>query len=103
MVIIYKLSPLTFWLGRVLIRVPFIGLANIVAGKKVAREFIQERANPENIAAEIIRILDDRVYNSRLCEAIAEVPKRLGQGGCSERVAQMASTMTREFLQKRLS
>lgn len=89
MVIVYKLSPLTYWLGRLLIRVPFIGLANIVAGKKVAREFIQEMANPENIASEIFRILDDSDYNHRVREAMSEVKEKLGEGGCSERVARM--------------
>ena len=103
MVIIYKLSPLTYWLGRLLIRVPFIGLANIVAGKKVAREFIQEMANPENIAFEIFRLLEDQAYNKKIREAMSEVKEKLGQGGCSERVAQMASTMTRAFIQKRRS
>jgi len=89
MVIIYKLSPLTYWLGRLLIRVPFIGLANIVAGKKVAREFIQEMASPGNIASEILRMLNDRAYNRRIREAMGEVRENLGEGGCSERVAGM--------------
>ncbi|MBN2429334.1 MAG: lipid-A-disaccharide synthase [Deltaproteobacteria bacterium] len=95
MAIIYKLSPLTYWLGRLLIRVPFIGLANIVAGKRVAREFIQEMANPANISSEILRILDDREYNQKIREAIDDVKEKLGQGGCSERVAQIASAMTK--------
>ncbi len=101
MVIIYKLSPLTYWLGRLLIRVPFIGLANIVAGKRVAREFIQEMANPENISSEVIRIIEDRVYNNSVCELMSVVGEKLGQGGCSERVARMASEMATNFAKMR--
>lgn len=100
MVIIYKLSPLTYWLGRLLVRVPFIGLVNIVAEKKVAREFIQEMANAENIASEIIRILDDWVYNSRLREGLNHVGRKLGQGGCSERVARLAVNMAGDVPKK---
>lgn len=95
MVIIYKLSPLTYRLGRILIRVPFIGLANIVAGKRVAREFIQDMANPENIAPEILRILDDPGYNKKLRSAMDDVKEKLGPGGCSERVAKMAFDMSK--------
>lgn len=101
MAIIYKLSPLTYWLGRLLVRVPFIGLANIVAGKKVVREFIQEMANPENIASEIMRLLDDRAYNQRVRAAMSDVKEKLGAGGCSERVARMASKMAADSAKKR--
>jgi lipid-A-disaccharide synthase len=94
MVIVYKLSPLTYWLGRLLIRVPFIGLANIVAGKQIAREFIQDMANPGNIASEILRILEEPKYNQEIRQAMGEIREKLGPGGCSERVARLASAMT---------
>jgi lipid-A-disaccharide synthase len=53
MVIIYKLSPLTFQLAKRLVKVDNIGLCNIVAGKTVVQELIQDDANPEKISAEI--------------------------------------------------
>ncbi|WP_419610919.1 lipid-A-disaccharide synthase, partial [Thiolapillus sp.] len=46
MVIVYKLSPLTYWLGRWLVKSPFIGLPNIVADKAIVRELIQQQASP---------------------------------------------------------
>lgn len=95
MVIIYKLSPLTYLLGRLLVKVPFIGLANIVAGKRVARELIQQDASAENIAAEILPMLDDEDYARQLRKGLLEVREKLGEGGCSRKVAQLASEMSR--------
>ncbi|NLV23552.1 MAG: lipid-A-disaccharide synthase [Deltaproteobacteria bacterium] len=96
MVIIYKLSPLTYLLGRLLVKVPFIGLANIVAGKRVARELIQQDASAENIAAEILPMLDDEDYARQLRKGLLEVREKLGEGGCSRKVAQLASEMSRD-------
>ncbi|WP_225911701.1 lipid-A-disaccharide synthase [Desulfuromonas versatilis] len=95
MAIIYKMAPLTFAIGKRLIKVPFIGLANIVAGRGVVREFIQDAASPEAISEEILRILDDPQYNARMREGLATVKDRMGEGGCSLRVARMASDLSR--------
>ena len=95
MVIIYKLSPLTYLLGRLLVRVPFIGLANIVAGERVARELIQGQASPENISAEILRMLNEPDYSKQLRQGLLRVRDKLGEGGCSVKVAQLASEMSR--------
>ena len=59
MIIIYKVSPLTYLVGRIMIRVPWIGLANIVAGRQVVPELIQHDASPQRIAAEACAILSD--------------------------------------------
>ncbi|MBN1142233.1 MAG: lipid-A-disaccharide synthase [Deltaproteobacteria bacterium] len=94
MVILYKLSPLTYWLGRLLVRVPFIGLANIVAGKGVVKELIQDQASPENIAAEILRFLNDTDYAEGVRKELMAVRNQMGEGGCSLKVARMASEMS---------
>jgi lipid-A-disaccharide synthase len=60
MAILYKMAPLTYAIGRHLVKVPHVGLANIVAGQGVVREFIQEQATPEALAEEIVRILEDK-------------------------------------------
>ena len=96
LVIFYKMNRLTYLIARMLIRVPFIGLANIVAGEQVAREFIQDDANPQNLADELCRILDDAEYRESLQHGLKIVRKNLGESGCSERVAIMVQEMCQE-------
>ncbi len=64
MVIIYRVSRLSYWIGRALIRVDHIGLVNLVAGKRIVPELIQKDANPRRIAEEALRILRDPVLQS---------------------------------------
>lgn len=89
LVIIYKLSPLTYQLAIRLVKVDHIGLCNIVAGETVARELIQDDASPERIAAEIGRILSDGAYAASLTMKLAEVGKHLGGGGADRRMAEL--------------
>jgi lipid-A-disaccharide synthase len=93
MVICYKLSPLTYWLGRLLVKTKFIGLPNIVAGKSIVREFIQHEATAENLAAEVTRMLTDEDYCTTMRENLADVKQRLGQGGGSKNMALLALEM----------
>jgi len=95
MVIIYKVSPLTYSIARRLIKVPYIGLVNIVAEAGVVKEFIQDQATPEMIAEEILRILDDRDYREKIQQGLSDVRIKMGEPGCSLRVAKMASEMSR--------
>jgi len=90
MVIIYKLSPVTYQLAKRLVKVPNIGLCNIVAGETAVRELIQDEANPETIAAEIGAILGDADYNSTIRQKLATVRAKLGHGGASRNVAELA-------------
>lgn len=93
MAIIYKVTPITYQLGRWLINIPFIGLPNILAGKSIVREFIQKEANGEAIAREITRILQDRDYAEVMRQDLREVSTRLGEGGGSARLARLAADM----------
>lgn len=93
MVIVYRLAALSYWIGRLLIKVPFIGLPNILRGKGIVREFIQDEATPENIAAEIRKILDDSVYRNRMREELAAVRETLGHLEGSVELARLASKM----------
>lgn len=90
MVIIYKLAPLTYQLAKRLVKVPNIGLCNIIAGETVVSELIQDQANPAAIAAEIGRLLADPVAHAAIVHKLGEVRARLGQGGASARVAGLA-------------
>ena len=90
MVIIYKLSPLTYQIAKRLIKVPNIGLCNIVAGETMVRELIQDEANPEMISAEIAALLTDQTYHASIVAKLAHVRSKLGSGGASARVAALA-------------
>jgi len=57
--IVYRVASLTWWVGRAVVRVPFLGMINLLAGKEIAREFLQANAQPVALAAEVKRLLDD--------------------------------------------
>jgi lipid-A-disaccharide synthase len=93
MVIIYKLAPFTYQLAKHLVKVPNIGLCNIVAGETVVQELIQDQANPENIAGEIGSLLADPVYHAGIVTKLGGVRAKLSHGGASRRVAALALDM----------
>jgi lipid-A-disaccharide synthase len=93
MVIAYKLSGLTYVLGRLLVKTPFIGLPNIVAGKLIVRELIQHDASGKGLAAEILNILRDASYASNMRAELQTVKERLGAGGGSKNMAALALEM----------
>ena len=93
MVIAYQVSPLSYWVGRAMIRVTWIGLVNIVAGRSLVPELIQKEARGERIAEETMRILEDEPYRRGMIEGLAEVKQNLGSPGAAERVARMAMEM----------
>ncbi len=57
--LVYKVSPLTYLAGRAVIKVPHLGMANLLAGKEIVQEFIQQNATPANLATESLRLLED--------------------------------------------
>jgi lipid-A-disaccharide synthase len=90
MVIAYKLSPLTYWLGRLLVKTPFIGLPNIMLGKTAVKELIQHQANAENLVTEISKILKDQAYADQMRQDLHHVKELLGEGGGSKNMALLA-------------
>jgi lipid-A-disaccharide synthase len=93
MVIIYKVSPVSFWLGRVLVRVPHIGLVNLVAGEQLVPELVQHEACAENIASALEHLLNDTGRLNHLKQQLFALRNVLGEGGASERVADLALEM----------
>jgi lipid-A-disaccharide synthase len=96
MVIAYRVSRLSYWVGRAMIRVKWIGLVNLVAERRLVPELIQNEATGEKMAAEALRILEDESYRKAMIQGLAEVRQRLGSPGASERVAQMALEMLKK-------
>ena len=93
MAIVYRLAPVSYWLGRLLVKVPFIGLPNILAGKSVVREFIQHEATPTNIAGEIARILREPEYAQKQHHALLAIRDKLGERNGSVELARLAAQM----------
>ena len=93
MIIMYRIALLTYLVGRLMIRVPTIGLANIVAGRKIVPELIQEDASPQKIFQEVVLLLKDPQRMTAMEQELARVGELLGSAGASERVAAMAYDM----------
>ena len=85
--LLYKTGWATYLLGRCLIRVPFLGLVNLLAKKEVVPEFIQHDAHPETIAHEAKVLLENSEPNQRMKEEFLEVRKILGSAGASKKAA----------------
>jgi lipid-A-disaccharide synthase len=90
MVIAYKASPLTAAIGKRVVRVDHMGLANIIAGKTVVPELFQDDATAEKLAAEVKAILSDRGRYDAIRRDLAGVREKLGEPGASRRAAQIA-------------
>jgi lipid-A-disaccharide synthase len=93
MVIIYRVSPLTYAIGIRLIKVDHFGICNIVAGERAVRELLQHEAEPVHIADEIEHILTDPIYEAAIRSKLVMVREKLGSGGGSKRVARLALEM----------
>jgi lipid-A-disaccharide synthase len=93
MIIVYRLSWLTYWIARLLVRVEHIGMANLIAGERVAPELIQGDLTPERIVQESRRILDDPEVRSLMVEKLTKVKAKLGSPGAAGRVADLALQM----------
>jgi lipid-A-disaccharide synthase len=89
MAIIYKTSWLTYTLAKWLITIPNIGLANIVAGRTVVPELIQEKATGENLALEMEKLVSDHKLSHRIQKEFAKFPTLLGESGASQRAAKI--------------
>jgi lipid-A-disaccharide synthase len=93
MVIVYKVSPLTYFVGKRLIQVDHVGLCNIVAGERVVPELIQHDAEPGRIAAELERFLFDPVAADAVRSKLTLIRAKLGTTGCAGRVAALAADL----------
>jgi lipid-A-disaccharide synthase len=87
MVVVYKTSRTSFAVGKILVRVPWISLANIVAGEEVVPELLQDEVNADRLESEGAALLESPERLRRMREGLARVSSRLGPPGGSERAA----------------
>ena len=88
MVIVYRVSPWTYRLGRHLLNVSTFGMVNLIAGNKIVPELIQDAFTPEAVAVEAVSMLTDPGRAARIREGLRDVRERLGGGGASRRAAE---------------
>ena len=93
MIIIYKISSLTYFIGKFIVHVKNIGLANIIAGKTIVPELIQEDARGNRIAAEALDILTDAERKQEMIKELAAIRNKLGNPGAARKTAQLAYDM----------
>ena len=97
MVVVYRMSPLSYRLARRLVRLDTIGMVNLIAGEKIVPEFIQDAFTPEAVASEAISMLTDRERAARIREGLATVRARLGGPGASRRAAESILQFVRRY------
>lgn len=89
MVIAYKLSWIVYFLGRLLVKTPFIGLPNIIAGKMIVKEYIQHQVTAPAVSAELLKILTDKKYSQQIHAELRKVKEQLGEGNGSIKTAEL--------------
>lgn len=93
LIILYKTSFLTYLLARSLVKIPYIGMVNILAEEKIVPEYIQFQVKPRKIALQMEKILQDRDEYERIKMKLNEVKKRLGEKGAYRRGAEIVNRM----------
>lgn len=88
-VLVYKLAPFTWFLANLLVHVKYAGLPNLLLGREVTPELLQDRAQAENIVSILLPWLQDEKARQKNIEEIREVRKALGSGGAVHRVAEL--------------
>jgi lipid-A-disaccharide synthase len=87
--VVYKTSQLTYYIVKMLIKVPHISLVNLIAGKEVIRELIQQKANAQEIGKELKALLFDSDYRSGILNHYENIYKLLDSGSASENTARL--------------
>ena len=100
-VVVYRLSPLTWILGRRLVRLDTFAMANLIAGKKIVMELIQKDFTAENVVRELNAIIPDGPVRQQMQAALKMVQERLHDGKDAEPPALRASREILGFLNKR--
>ena len=95
MVVVYRLSRLTYWMGRRFVRIDAFGMVNLITGRKVVPELLQEEFTPEAVASEALRFLEDEGYAASTRADLRAVREALGGPGASGRVADQVLEVAR--------
>ena len=86
-ILVYKTSAFTYWFARSVVKIAYIGLVNIIAGRTVCPEILQYEATPDRLASETAKLMADTLDRRAMLEGYAEVRQLLGEKKASENVA----------------
>lgn len=86
-VLVYKVAWPTYFAGRLLVKVKYLGMPNVLADKEVVPEFIQHRAQPHHLAQPVLRLLDDPNARQQMIWEFDKIAAMLGESGASDRAA----------------
>ncbi|KJR98080.1 MAG: lipid-A-disaccharide synthase [Desulfobulbaceae bacterium BRH_c16a] len=95
MVVCYKLAPLTYRLGKMLVKLDHFSLPNLIAGYEAVPEFLQAEVTPGNIAEELLTYLSSPLKLEKMKNALREVKEKLGDAGASDKAAAVALQLLR--------
>lgn len=98
MIVAYRLAPLTYRLGRLLIKLDFFSLVNLIAGYKAVPELLQDEVTPKHIAEELLAILTNPEKKQKMKQSLKEVRDKLGESGASKKAAAVALEMLAPIL-----
>ena len=90
--ILYKSSPVSFWIAKRVVKIPNIGLPNIVAGRQIEPELLQDDCTPDKIASTALELLEPERF-AQLQRDLMEVKDKLGEPGAVKRVAELVLRM----------
>jgi lipid-A-disaccharide synthase len=93
MIVVYRVSWVTYWLARLLVNVKYIGIANIIAGKAIVPELVQSQLSAERLVRESQAILNDHDARQRMIANLSKLRGQLGSPGAANRVAELAASM----------
>jgi lipid-A-disaccharide synthase len=93
MIVVYRLAPVTAAIARWLVRTPMFAMVNLIAGKCVVPELVQNDFTPERVASEVTRLLDSEEARSEMRQGLASVREKLGPPGAIERAADIIAGM----------
>lgn len=85
--LVYRVAPLTYFLAKLLVKIEFIGLVNIIAGERVVEELVQADASPERVAEQLKRLIESPELTSKMQTRLAGVAAMLGEPGVEKRAA----------------
>ena len=101
MIVVYRGSYISFLIAKTLVKIPYISLPNLIAGKKIVPELIQNDFTVENLVENALKILEDSGYRKRMKEGLRKVKESLGMNA-SKKAAQIAYQMIRCSFKKKI-
>ena len=93
MVITYKMARSSYWIGKRLVKSPYVGLPNILAGRLVVPEILQDEATPQNLAAALVKLYEDKENAEAVAETFTDIHLQLRQNNAEKAAAAVVACL----------